>query len=249
MTDTLLPASRVAEREFRIGDAMNKSITMLSRNLLPFSIVTGVAALPHVLLFDRHSSGTTQTPWDVALIASGVVLAMVLSALSQATVLYGAFEGLRGGQVDVMTSFKYASRRFVPVIGVAILSALLAGLACIALIFPGLMLMTMWYVATPACVVERLGPWNSMMRSAALTKGHRWKVFGLVIVLSIIGLIGSGMVEAMAVGVGTTIGMVLKLIWSAFYGAYSAIVVVVIYHDLRVAREGVDTDQIAAVFE
>jgi hypothetical protein len=248
MTDTLLPAASVAERDFRVGDTMNKAITMLSRNLLPFSIVTGIAALPHLLLFERHN-GVTQTVWDVAWVVVGLVLTIVFSALSQATVLYGAFEGLRGGQVDMLASFQYAWRRFLPVIGVAILAALLAGLASIALIFPGLMLMTMWYVATPACVVERLGPWKSMMRSAALTKGHRWKVFGLVIVLSLLGLIGSGMVEAVVVGAGTTIGLAVKLIWSALYGAYAAIVVVVIYHDLRVAKEGVDTDQIAAVFE
>lgn len=248
MTDISLPATSVAEREFRIGDAMNKSITMLSRNLLPFSIVTGIAALPQVLVFERHA-GAAQTPSEVALIVTGVVLTMVLSALSQATVLYGAFEGMRGGQVNVLASFQYAWRRFLPVIGVALLSAFFAGLALIALIFPCLMLITMWYVATPACVVERLGPWNSLMRSAALTKGHRWKVFGLMIVLGIIALVGGGMVEVVAVGVGATVGAVVKLIWLAFYGAYSAIVVVVIYHDLRVAKEGVDTDQIAAVFE
>jgi hypothetical protein len=248
VTDTLLPAATVAEREFRVGDTMNKSITMLSRNLLPFSIVTGVAALPQVLLFDRHS-GAAQTGWDVAWLFTGIVLAIVLSALSQATVLYGAFEGIRGGQVDILASFQYAWRRFFPVIGVAILSALLVGLASFALLFPGLMLMTMWYVATPACVVERIGPWSAMMRSQFLTKGHRWKVFGLVIVISIIAVVGSGMVEVVALGVGTTVGMVFKLIWSAFYGAFAAIVVVVMYHDLRVAKEGVDTDQIAAVFE
>jgi hypothetical protein len=70
-----------------------------------------------------------------------------------------------------------------------------------------------------------------------------------VIVLAILGAIGSGMVAAMALGAGATIGMVAKLIWGALFGAYSAILVVVIYHDLRVAKEGVDTDQIAAVFE
>jgi hypothetical protein len=70
-----------------------------------------------------------------------------------------------------------------------------------------------------------------------------------VVVLSVIAIVGSGMVEVVAAGVGTTIGLVVKLIWNAFYGAYAAIVVVMIYHDLRVAKEGVDTDQIAAVFE
>jgi hypothetical protein len=248
MSEMTLPATTFAERDFRVGEAMNKAITMLSRNLLPFSIVTGVAALPQVLLFDRHGSGPLK-PMDTVLIFTGLVLTMVLSGLSQAVVLHGAFESMRGGRPDVLTSFRHAWRRFVPVIGVALLTALLGGLACIALIVPGLMLITMWYVATPACVVERMGPWQSLKRSAALTKGHRWKMFGVVIVLGILGAIGSGMVAGMTYGAGATIGMVAKLIWSAVFGAYAAILVVVIYHDLRVAKEGVDTDQIAAVFE
>jgi hypothetical protein len=37
-------------------------------------------------------------------------------------------------------------------------------------------------------------------------------------------------------------------IWSAIFTAFSAIVTTIIYHDLRVAKEGVDTEQIAAVF-
>jgi hypothetical protein len=248
MSEMTLPATTFAERDFRLGEAMNKSITMLSRNLLPFSIVTGIAALPQVVLFDRHG-GAPAKPAEVALIFTGILLTMVLSALSQAVVLHGAFESMRGGRPDVLTSFRHAWRRFPAVIGVALLSALLAGLGCLALVVPGLILITMWYVATPACVVERIGPWSSLKRSAALTKGHRWKMFGVIIVLAILGAIGSGMVAAMTFGAGVTIGMVAKLIWSALFGAYAAILVVVIYHDLRVAKEGVDTDQIAAVFE
>ena len=59
----------------------------------------------------------------------------------------------------------------------------------------------------------------------------------------------SGMVEVLAQGAGPVIGSVAKVIWQALLGAYGAILVVVTYHDLRVAKEGVDTDQIAAVFE
>jgi hypothetical protein len=39
------------------------------------------------------------------------------------------------------------------------------------------------------------------------------------------------------------------LMWSAVWKAFYAVPAVVIYHDLRVAKEGVDTEQIAAVFE
>jgi hypothetical protein len=163
--------------------------------------------------------------------------------------LNAAFEDMRGRPVDMAASFRVGLGRFLPVIGVTLLSGLLAGLAIIALIFPFFMVMTMLYVATPACVVERLGPIASLSRSAALTKGSRWRVLGMLAVVGIVGAIGTGMVEGLAYGVGPAVAPVVKVIWQGLVGAYSAILVVVTYHDLRVAKEGVDTDQIAAVFE
>ena len=90
-----------------------------------------------------------------------------------------------------------------------------------------------------------------MQRSAGLTKGNRWKLAGMIIVLNIITWIGSGLVAAATAEAGMTIGLMAYLIWSALVGAFSAILGVVIYHDLRVAKEGVDinTNQIAAVFD
>jgi hypothetical protein len=248
MTDISLPASRFAEREFRVGDAMNKAIQILSRNVLPFSIVTGIAALPSVLIFER-SSDYENLAVAVSMSGIGMLLALVLSGLSQAVVLNAAFEDMRGRPVDMLASFQVGCRRFPAVIGVTLLAGLFAGLAFIALIFPAFIVMTMLYVATPVCVVERLGPFASLGRSATLTKGSRWRVLGMLAVVGIIGGIGTGMVEGLAYGVGPTIAPVIKVIWQALVGAYSAILVVVTYHDLRVAKEGVDTDQIAAVFE
>jgi large-conductance mechanosensitive channel len=52
-----------------------------------------------------------------------------------------------------------------------------------------------------------------------------------------------------AVILGSTFGQIVNLLWSAIWTAFLAIVLAVTYHDLRVAKEGVDTEQIAAVFE
>jgi hypothetical protein len=247
MSEMSLPAITFVERGFSVGEAMSKSITTLSRNL-PYSIVTGVAALPQVLLFD-HYSRHIETSSDLAIIVACGLATVVLSAVSQAIILHGVLESMRGGQADVLTSLRQAWRRFVPVIGLAFLKSFLTGLGFLLLIFPGYMLMTAWYVATPACVAERADVWQSLQRSADLTAGHRWKLFAVMIVLAIVGGIGGSMVGMTTVAAGATIGVVAKVIWHAFFGAYSAILAVVIYHDLRVAKEGVDTDQIAAVFE
>src|SRR5689334_14873807 len=138
MTDISLSASAFAEREFRIGDAMNKAIQIWSRNVLPFSVVTGIAALPSVLIFER-SADFDNLAVAASMSGLGMLLALVLSGLSQAVVLNAAFEDMRGRPVDMLASFQVGFRRFLPVIGVTLLTGLLTGLAAIALIFPAFM--------------------------------------------------------------------------------------------------------------
>jgi hypothetical protein len=98
-------------------------------------------------------------------------------------------------------------------------------------------------------VVEQTGPWKSLKRSEVLTNGNRWEVFGMLALLIIISLIGGALTRVLALAVGATLGLLANLILSAVIGAYGTILGVVTYHDLRVAKEGVDTDRIAAVFE
>ncbi len=175
---------------------------------------------------------------------------LVLGALSQATLLYGAFDDMRGRRVNLTESARIGLRRLFPVIGTALCAVLLAALAFIALIVPGLIVTTMLFVAMPACVVERLGPIKSMGRSARLTKGHRWRVFGIWVAAAIVNGIAESMLQGIAAKVGgTALAVAVTFAWSTAYYAFSAILAVVTYHDLRVAKEGVDTDQIASVFD
>jgi hypothetical protein len=251
MTDTSLPG-RFAESDFRVGRILNRTTSVLSHNFLIFFAVTAVAQLPSALLFGNPLAGTAKpaTEQGAVTMVLGFVLMIVLSTLSQAIVLHGAFQDMRGRQVNLVESIRVGLRRFFPIVGLALLVSILSGLAAILLIFPAFMLFTRWFVGTPACVVENLGPLASMSRSAGLTKGHRWKIFGLWIVMIIISLVGSGIVatSSSAIG-GPVLAIIGSVLWSGAWGAFYAIAVVVTYHDLRVAKEGVDTDQIAAVFD
>jgi uncharacterized membrane protein len=118
------------------------------------------------------------------------------------------------------------------------------------LIVPGLILYTMWFVAVGPCVVERLGPWTSLSRSQELTKGHRWKIFGLLVLLFVPLNLVSKLVElALSAAGGETLVLVGTLIWTSIEAAFYSVVIAVTYHDLRVAKEGTDIEQIAAVFD
>jgi hypothetical protein len=250
MTDQSLPAGRFAERNFSVGLVFNRSFSILSRNLLPFGLVAAVAALPSALLL---TPGVDLISSDIAggvIAVLGVILMFVLSALSQAVVLYGAFDDMRRRPVDIAESIRVGLRRFFPVLGVAIFVPVMIALAGVALIFPAFIVAAMLFVSMPACVVERLGPVKAMGRSANLTKGHRWQIFGIWIAILLGGSVAQTTLQGIASSIGgPVISVIVTLLWGAVYGAFSAVLAVVAYHDLRVAKEGVDTDQIASVFD
>jgi hypothetical protein len=261
MTDVSLPAGRFTEGEFRIGHVFSRAWSVFSGNILTFMLVTGVAGLPS-LLMPRPSPVPQVDPFqNLGITLFLAFLLIVLGTLSQAIVLYGAFQVMRGKPIDLGESARIGLRRFFPIVGLAISMTLLLFLASLLFLVPGVILYMMWFVATPVCVVEQLGPWRSMGRSRQLTKGHRWKIFGLTLLVILPALVVGAIVGAvmfavtgggflaLAAAMATTLGQVVNLIWNAVWTAFYAIVIVVTYHDLRVAREGVDTDQIAAVFE
>jgi hypothetical protein len=252
MTNTAMSA-RFAESDFRVGRVLGRTATIYSRNFVIFFLIALVASTPGVLLIQRNVdtiAGGNPPAGTLIMLGIGVVLSMVLGMISQAVMVHAAFQAMRLRPVSLGESLKVGLARVISVILLAILMGLLMGLGFVLLLVPGLILMTMWFVGVPPCVVERTGPWTSLKRSAALTKGHRWKIFGIILLLGIISIAVSQLIELAFSVLGNDILLTLgRLFWGALYGAYSAIVVVVTYHDLRVAKEGVDIEQIAAVFD
>jgi hypothetical protein len=260
MTEMPMTSGLDLEDGFRIGGIFGRSFGVLSRNLPSFVLLAVIPALPPVVLtlfpMASHVARPGQTPQlgalmtALALLIAGVLLWLFLSFVAQAIILHGAFQDMRGRPVLFGESAMKGLARFLPVLGVAICVVLTVAFGVILLVFPAFIFMSMYYVALPVCVVERRGPFASMKRSAALTKGHRWKVFGLVVLLAIISSIASLAVStlfglsgsALVVAAGT-------LVWTSLFGAYCAVVVAVLYHDLRVAHDGVDIEQMAAVFD
>jgi hypothetical protein len=217
-------------------------------------------------------------------LAVAFVIVMVVFNLSEAMVLYIAVEHLRRKPVNLVDGLKVALGRFLSLVGIILLimlalfglvllvgivagaSAVLPGFApkilTPVLVFlslvPYFMLIIMWSVARPACVVERLGPLRSLRRSRELTRGHRWKILGLIL-LTLLCLLVLLVIVGIVFGVATALGgavtfatplmRYILLILEAIVLAFFWVLIAVTYRNLRVAREGVDTDQIATLFE
>jgi hypothetical protein len=234
--------------DFRVGDVLSRGFAICMANFPFFFAITFVVSLPNLLfLLNQDPLNPAATfGWRFGV---SIALVMILSQLGQAVILFGAFQQLRGQPLRPGEAFSRALARFFPLLGLAILYGLGIMLGSMLLVVPGLILLVMWAVAVPVCVVEGLGPVASLGRSRELTKGHRWKIFGLLALLLIVSAVGNKLVGLILSPVGIMAAALGTVIWAALLGAFWHCVIIMAYHDLRVAKEGVSTEQIASVFD
>jgi len=245
-------AANTFEGDFRVGRVLSRAVSVFSRRFATFFIVTLVAASPLILM--QMASPKPDTDPAQALLLAGITLVLfivllMLSMVSAAVVLHGTFQDMRQRPVSLIESLKVGLRRFLPLTGLALAGSLLQVIGFALLVIPGLILYTMWFVSVAACVVERTGPWASLRRSKDLTKGHRWKIFGLgalILLLSFVNPVLQGPLKAAGC---ETVALIFTLIWTSLGSIFSSIVVAVTYYDLRAAKEGLDIEQIASVFD
>ncbi|SFJ92156.1 hypothetical protein SAMN05216304_11914 [Bosea sp. OK403] len=232
---------------FRVGAVLDKTFAVFSRQLGKFILLALIPMAPLLLLvLIMGAGGGAGAGFAVAAAVIGIAT-FVLQVMAQATSLYGAFQEMRGQPFTIGQSLQIGLAQVLPVIGVALLSGLAAGLGAMLFVIPGLIVMCMLAVAIPACVIEKTDVMASLYRSVALTKGYRWQVFGLLMLIFAVALIGSSVLSRMA-GYGF-VGECLSFAWQVVTTAFGAVLAAVIYHDLRAAKEGIDLDTLANTFD
>jgi len=250
MTDVVGGAMTESNSGFMVGDVLGRTFSTLGRNLVPFLIIAAVAAIPNLILNWNTVSGPGAPTQIFARLGWSLSIGGLVQLLTQAIILHAAFQDMLGRPIRIGESIRVGFSRFLPIFGLSFLMGVGIILGMMVLLVPGLILLTMWAVALPACVVETQGPIGSLGRSVELTKGHRWKLFGLLFLLWIVSFVLGGLSAVVGKMLGGQIGVLsLQFIVQTVLGAFQAILVIVIYRDLRVAKEGIGTEQIAAVFD
>ena len=111
-------------------------------------------------------------------------------------------------------------------------------------------------IAVPVAVIEKGGLGVALARSAELTRGYRWTIFGVHFVLGLIIFIVAvvvgtlfGVASASGAPASSGTGALVFFPIGAFFSAWLACTNAVVYHDLRVIKENIDIESIAAVFD
>ncbi len=128
-------------------------------------------------------------------------------------------------------------RAAAPVLGQLIFVGFVASIAIViglvALVVPGLILVTIWAVFVPVIVIERLPGLGALGRSRELVRGNGWQVFAVLLVLFVgVGLV-SGLIEGAANSAGTGVGIVVRVVLGVLTAPFGALAAAVLYFDLR----------------
>jgi hypothetical protein len=270
-------ASINAGGDFRVGEVMSRAWSVFTGNILFFVTVPILLLVSYFVIGAGLGAifaivgGVTGSPWVIGLAGIITIIAILcLNMIGQGVLLLGAFQRLRGQPLRPSEALQRVLARLLPLLGLSILWSLaLVGAVLLSLFVfwaaafalrafavvlvpviavPPLFLIVIWLVAAPACVVEGLGALSSMFRSSDLTKGFRWKIVGILLLLFAVTVV-ERLLQFGIAAASPVLAVLIGLVWYVVWIAYIDCVVIMTYHDLRVAKEGVDTAQIASVFD
>jgi hypothetical protein len=253
---------------FGFGRVMARTFSAWWHNLLPFTALTIVADLPVLLvsvLGDVPVQGITapaRNPFDRSAMAAGAILpqgfwvaywiTVSLFMVEVGAITHGVINHLAGKRVSVAAMIGTGFRRLLPLLAVTVICYVMIVLGTMLLVVPGVLFFSALAVAIPAVVAERPGVFGAIGRSFALTKKNRLAILAVFLVLVPLsfGVTGFGSylmprLTSFSPMLGTLLGLAVNMVFKTLLWIAPG----VIYHDLREAKEGMQTAQLAAVFE
>ena len=189
------------------------------------------------------------SPFYIVAIREGLV-GWLCPILLNAALAYGVVRHLGGGQAGFVESLAQFAGRVVPAMGVAVIVGVAMAIGLVLFVVPGVWLAIVLWVALPVVVIER-GGLRAISRSAELTSGFRWPIFGLALILVVADFVVVSVADWVVSAILTDALLtycVTQFVVVVTAGIY-ATAVSVTYHDLRVLKEGVDTRAVSAVFD
>ncbi len=126
----------------------------------------------------------------------------------------------------------------LPLIGAGLLSGIAIGFGLVALVVPGLFLMTIWAVIAPVIVIERSGVFDAFTRSRELVRGFGWPVLWVVLIALLVSVAGALLFGLIAAGVadGPLVRIVFSALASTVTAPVEALVAGVLYYRLLALR-------------
>ena len=243
---------------FEIGEILGRSLKITARGFIPFFLIGLITYVPLFLLVPLTISSKS-------LLVMGIMgfIGIVFTYVLAGSITYGVVQDLKGNKISIADCLSVGFQRMFPVLLVALVVGLCVLAGMLLFVVPGIILAVMLFVAVPSAVIEKPGIFGALDRSMALTKGFRWQIFFLTLIVGVASMIISRLLVGdptvgMELDPSTTLltptepslGMpLLSMLVQMVMALFNAVVSAVVYYRLRQVKEDADIDDLAAVFE
>jgi hypothetical protein len=255
-------------QRFNVGGVLSRAFSVWTRLFMPLTALQCVVMIPVVIavfmlgLPDRADlEAMTSEELQATLralpgnlqwfTAFTVLWAIPASMLVSAASTLLVFRTMQGDVPTIGDALSKAASRILPLLWLSIVIGFVVGIGFLLLIVPGLMALCAYYVAVPAAVIEKKSAGAAINRSLELTRGHRWQILGIVVLLFLITFVAGFVVGFVFPGNDLdhpTRNALINQLPGIVLGPLGAVAMAIAYHDLRVEKEGVRTEDLVATF-
>lgn len=239
-------------------------VPQLAAGLMVIVAIGGVAGYAELMAASLDPNGFAGGGgWMIFLLMAGAVVLTMLVPLALSVL--AAYDAKLGRPFRLGRYLTAGLAPIVPLLVCWVLVMILWLAASMFLLVPGLWVLSVFSVVTPAIVIERAG-FGGLGRSIGLTKGYRWPILGAMILIVLVAIL-VGFVMSLATlaaqtallplltgaGTGTGIvalgvGTVLQSLNLAVSYGLPCVGVALIYARLREIKEGTGVESLAEVF-
>lgn len=240
--------------EFTAGSIISRSFSFYMQNFGKFTLLMMIGFAP-VFIYYFFSD------IDVDFIES-IEEILITSAIGFFSlyffipaIIYFTFQYLKDENATFTEAIKLSFKAALPALATALLFILAVLAGMVLLIIPGIILSMMYSVAVPVTIIENRDPIDSLKRSASLTDGYKWSIFGFNFIMNLIiqvpayilafGLLGDGYPSSASCQIFLYTILFIEIFWTAWV----AVAIAFMYYDLRWLKEGVGVEEYASIFD
>ena len=242
-------------RKLSFVETWTEAISLYLDNFVPLFIIALICAFPVIMVSPPSQAQGAEIPLETAVLDLFIwfIVLVGLSTLSAALLIEFISKKYLRQQQTPSQYIQNVLLYIFPIMGLAIIQAVVVTLGFMAMIIPGVYLALALSLAVEALIIERKGVIESMKRSFFLTRGKKLEIFFFTMVLTLVSFVLEKVLDfifsvvdqsQMAVNVET----VNLLFTQALLAPLTACIFILIYFNCRIEKERFDLEHMVEQF-
>jgi glycerophosphoryl diester phosphodiesterase family protein len=187
-----------ALRPMTVGELLDRTFFLYRSHVRLF---LGIAALPNLITLAFQLSRVVIEPGSSGFLSNliwvpaSLLVYLVTIAVSQGATVIAVSQIQLGRDTSIADAFATIRPRIGELSMITLAMGIMIAVGFVLLLVPGIVLSMMWALTIPVAVLEARGLRASLARSSELTRGHRWRVFLIYVLIIVLVYIVSLLVQ------------------------------------------------------